>query len=64
MGKHGKMEGRIMFRIWDIDRHEMLDDKYVVFNDGKFYFDYRDFENGIALLNIVVMQNMEQTKKK
>ena len=45
-----------MFRIWDIDRHKMLDDKHIVFNDGKFYFDYRDFENGIALLNIVVMQ--------
>ena len=45
-----------MFRIWDIDRHKMLDDKDIVFNDGKFYFDYRDFEDGTALYYIEVMQ--------
>ena len=34
----------------------MLDREYIVLNDGDYYEDYRDFEDGIALNNIAVMQ--------
>ena len=34
----------------------MLDREYIVLNDGDYYEDYRDFEEGRPLKNIVVMQ--------
>lgn len=46
----------IRFKVWDIKRKRMLDSEYIVFNDGNYYEDYRDFEDGIVLNNIVVMQ--------
>ncbi len=46
----------IKIRVWDVDRKRMLDSENIVFNNGEFYEDYRDFEDGIALKNIVVMQ--------
>lgn len=46
----------IKFRVLDIDRQKMLNIENIVFNNGKYYEDYRDFEDGITLGNIVVMQ--------
>ena len=46
----------IKFRVWDIKRKRMLDRECIVLNDGDYYEDYRDFEDGTALNNIVVMQ--------
>lgn len=46
----------IKFKVWDIKRKRMLDSQDIVFNNGVFYEDYRDFEDGIVLVNIVVMQ--------
>ena len=45
----------IKFRIWDIDRKVMLSRRYVIFHEY-FYENYRDFEDGITLNNIAVMQ--------
>ena len=45
-----------MFRIWDIDRKVMLGSQYVIFYDGDFYENFRDFEDGILIENIAVMQ--------
>ena len=44
------------FRVWDVKRKRMLDRECIVLNDGDYYKDYRDFEDGTALNNIVVMQ--------
>ena len=44
------------FRIWDMDRKVMLGSQYVIFYDGDFYENFRDFEDGILIENIVVMQ--------
>ena len=46
----------IRFKVWDIKRKRMLDRECIVLNDGDYYEDYRDFEDGTALNNIVVMQ--------
>ena len=46
----------IKFKVWDIKRKRMLDRECIVLNDGDYYEDYRDFEDGTALNNIVVMQ--------
>ena len=46
----------IKFRVWYIKRKRMLDRECIVLNDGDYYEDYRDFEDGTALNNIVVMQ--------
>ena len=47
---------KIKFKVWDIKRKRMLDRECIVLNDGDYYEDYRDFEDGTALNNIVVMQ--------
>ena len=47
----------IRFRIWDMDRKVMLDSQGVIFYYGDFYENYRDFEDGIVLDNIEVMQS-------
>lgn len=46
----------IKFRVWDIKRKRMLDRECIVLNDGDYYEDWRDFEDGTALDNIEVMQ--------
>ena len=46
----------IRFKVWDVKRKRMLDRECIVLNDGDYYEDYRDFEDGTALNNIVVMQ--------
>lgn len=56
-----KGSGVAMFKVWDVDRGKMLDNEYLVYNNGDFYEDYRDFEDGIKLDNIIVMK--EHPKK-
>lgn len=46
----------IKFKVWDTKRKRMLDRECIVLNDGDYYEDYRDFEDGTALDNIEVMQ--------
>lgn len=47
----------IKLRIWDMDREAMLGSQHVIFYDGDFYENYRDFEDGILIENIAVMQS-------
>lgn len=47
---------KIKFRVWDNKRNLMLDSKKIVYSDGRYYEDYRDFEDGVFLENITVMQ--------
>ena len=47
----------IKFRIWDMDRKVMLGSQRVIFYDEDFYENFRDFEDGILIENIVVMQS-------
>lgn len=47
---------KIKFRIWDMDRKVMMGSQYVIFYDGDFYENFRDFEDGILIENIAVMQ--------
>ena len=46
----------IKFRVWAIKRKRMIDRESVFLNDGNYYEEYRDFEEGRPLKNIVVMQ--------
>lgn len=48
---------KIKFKIWDMDRKVMLSSQYVIFYDGDFYENFRDFEDGILIENIAVMQS-------
>ena len=53
-GDEGMRE--IKFRIWDMDRKVMLGSQRVIFYDEDFYENFRDFEDGILIENIAVMQ--------
>ena len=46
----------IKIRVWDMDRKAMLSGQWGIFYCGDYYEDCRDFEDGIALNNIAVMQ--------
>ena len=46
----------IKFRVWGMNGKRMIDRESIFLNDGNYYEEYRDFEDGRPLKNIVVMQ--------